>query len=94
LAALAVLAGASAVVAAVLRALAVPVPALPLLARRQGSEAQVLAELLVLALLVVLPEQLPRVVVARSAAAVELPSRQSSSAAMARRSASGATGPR
>lgn len=72
-------------------ALAVPVRALLVLAHRPGSEALVLAQPLVLELLA-LPA-VPRAV-SRSAVVVELPSRQSSSAAMARIFASRATGAR
>ena len=76
----------SSVVAAAPRALAVPVLARLALEHHPGSEAQVVAELL-LPELAVVPQ------VARSAV-VELPSRPSSSAATARTSASRATGPR
>ena len=80
----------SSVVAAAPRALAVPVLARLALEHHPGSEAQVVAELLLPELAVV--PQVPRAV-ARSAAVVELPSSPSSSLAVVTRSASGATGP-
>ena len=67
--------------------LVVQVRALLVLAPPPGLEARLEAAL------VLLPELLPRAV-AGPAAVEQLPSRQSSSAAMARRSASEATGPR
>ena len=76
--------------APVLRALAVPVRALLAWAHRPGWEALVVTELQLPELAVV--RQVPRAV-ARSAAAVELPSNPSSSLAVVTRSASGATGP-
>jgi hypothetical protein len=81
----------AALVAAAPRALAVPALELLALAHRPGSEALVVAELLLPELAVL--SQLPGAA-ARSAAVVELLSRPSSSAATARTSASRATGPR
>jgi len=81
---------ASAVVAPVLRALAVPVRALLAWAHRPGWEALVVAQLQLPQLAVVPP--VPGAV-ARSAAVVALPSSPSSSLAVVTRSASGATGP-
>ena len=91
----------AAVVAPVLRALAVPVPALLAWAHRPGWEARVVPERQVPQLALVPELQVPQLVLVpevpdaevRSAAVVELPSSPSSSLAVVTRSASGATGP-